>query len=97
MRDLKLDLLFNLGRHPVKLPKNKPIHNSASGRASRANPQSEIYNPKFRVPVVQRRERGFSNPKASPSHGKILFREAARTRQNQPMADNYLVITGNTR
>src|SRR5207237_2787310 len=36
VRDLKLDFLFNFGRHPVMLPKNQPIHNSASGRASRA-------------------------------------------------------------
>jgi hypothetical protein len=25
VRDLKLDLFFNLGRHPVMLPKNQPI------------------------------------------------------------------------
>jgi hypothetical protein len=25
---------------------------------------------------------------------EILFSEAARTRQNQPVADNYLAITG---
>src|SRR5437868_9943889 len=56
-----------------------------------------VYFFQFIVPVVQRIEQGFPNPKASPSHGKILFREAARTRQNQPMADNYLVITGNRR
>ena len=30
MRDLDLNFLFNLGRHPVKLRENKAIHNSPS-------------------------------------------------------------------
>jgi hypothetical protein len=33
MRDLELDLLFNLGQHPVTLRHNKAIHNPVSPRA----------------------------------------------------------------
>src|SRR6202035_2859059 len=36
MGDFEMNFLFNLGRHPVKLPENKAIDNSASRRPSRA-------------------------------------------------------------
>ncbi|PYK91011.1 MAG: hypothetical protein DME40_07420, partial [Verrucomicrobia bacterium] len=38
VRDLKLDLLFNFGRHPVMLPKNQPIDNFILRGLSRAKP-----------------------------------------------------------
>jgi len=38
VRDLKLDLLFNLGRHPVMLPKNQPIDKFILRGLSRAKP-----------------------------------------------------------
>jgi hypothetical protein len=87
MRDFEFNFLFNRSRHPVKLPKNRAIHNplatdgrDQSRRFRKANrgeqlaqlPSIRLSFLDFSVPVVQRTEQGFPKGKTPLLHNPLM-------------------------